>query len=363
MKLKISIFIITFLFAVVIFIYRQPQKKLAIKVDYDHAILKFPLTTLKNLRYVTDKDKRKLFEVFSAQFPIDKVSKTIESNKNRHIVLWFADHFGNISKPSLLWHKEHILAPLKSAQTTFWLIDLAAWRFLSIKERELLKCYDFQIFMEKREHEKDSKLEECPLTTDMAADLNIPHNIPSFAVLRSNNFFKWLHGLSFSIQDINPTLANLLVRKVLRSGAARFSLRELGYQPQFLNSWSENMQQNLLDIENTQIFPLLQYLEGIYYVLKIVDHCLDQNNEECNIVFLLANKEFTYYMIEGEKSPFETFRCSIESFILKLSLYQHVPKINIYFYPFSYGKGFYDQSFEEQGPAVTNKDLITLLKN
>lgn len=346
-----------------IFLMWQNTKKLAIEVAYDNAIPLLPITALKNLRYLTDADKKELFLSFSQQFPVDAVKKKIEhSTCNPEIVLWFTDHFGQISRKNILWYRQNILEPLASSQSTFWFVDLAAWRFLSVKETELLKCTDFQIFLKKQNQGNYANLAKCSLVTDKAAVLRIPNDLSSYAVLRSKDFFIWLSKLPFSIDDIDPLMVDLLIRKDLRSGSAHFSLRQLGYQPQFLDTWSKSLQQNLLDADNTQIFPLLQYLEGIYYALKIVDHCSKRGDEKCNIIFLLPNKEFTYYMVPGEESPFKTFGRTIASFILKKNSIQQVSKIKISFYPFSYGKEFYDQPYEEQGLLVSNDELITLLQ-
>lgn len=363
MKFKIYIIFIFLLITGFIFFAWQFKKKLDIEVAYDNAISTLPITTLKNLRYLTDEEKNELFQLFSRQFPVNAVKKKIgDSICNPQIVLWFTDHFGQISRKNILWYKENILEQLGLFQNTFWLIDLTAWRFLSVKEADLLKCSDFQLFLKKQEQDSLSNIVECPLITDIAAVLDIPVDISSYAILRSKDFFIWLSKLPFTIDTIDPLIADLLIRKDLRSGAARFSLRQLGYKPQFLDTWSEKLQQNLLDIDNTQLFPLLQYLEGIYYALKIVERFMQTNNDECNIVFLLPNKEFTYYMIPGEMKLFETFKRNISSFILKQNSLQLVPKIKIYFYPFNYGKGFYDQPFEELGESISNKELIDVLK-
>lgn len=362
MKFKIGVFFILLLIVGIIFLKWQQSQKLDVEIIYDSAIPALPIDVLKNLRYLSDAGKKELFQSFSQQFPVDKIVRKIESSiRNPQIVLWFTDHFGQISRKNISWYKENVLEPLQSSQSLFWLVDLAAWQLLSIKEEDLLKSVDFQAFLEKQT-QGGSNRAECSLITNEATVLKIPNDLASYAVLRSRDFFIWLNQLTFPIDMVDPLIADFLIRKDLRTGSARFSLRQLGYQPQFLNTWSESLQLNLLDADNSQIFPLLQYLEGVYYALKIVEDCSRRGEKECNIVFLLPNKEFTYYMVQGEKSPFDTFRRVITSFISKQESYQRVSTIKIYFYPFSYGSGFYDQPYEEQGVSVSNDELISLLK-
>jgi len=157
--------------------------------------------------------------------------------------------------------------------------------------------------------------------------------------------------LPVSFSQIDKTVAPNLVRTDLRAGAARFSLRELGYCPYFLDYRLIDDNKNLLDIDNTQIFPLLQYLEGIYYALQVIERCAEQGKTECNVLFLLANKEFSYYLVSGETSFFDTFRKNLSWFVGQSACKTDM-KVTIYFYPFGYGQDFYDQPYDETGPVL-----------
>jgi len=359
MKFKIILACITSLLLLFLWQY----KKVTIEIMYDNAIRSFSVRTLKNLRYNVDQDdKQKLFASFEQEFLVSSVKQKLEPINNPQIILWFTDHFGRISKGSVLWYKQYIIEPLSAYKNTFWFVDLAAWRFLSLNKEELLTCPDMQHFLEKQSQDKNAFPANCSLITDQAVQLTFPENLSWYRALRAKDFFIWLNELPFSIETIlNASTIDLLVRKDMRSKKARFSLRQLGYKPAFLDSWSNKLEQNILDADHTQIFPLLQFLEGIYYALKIIDDAAKKHNKECNIIFLLPNKEFTYYMASDQEAPFTTFKRTINSFVLKDWSLQKASQINIYFYPFSYGKDFYDQPFEQEGPDLSNDELINVL--
>jgi len=362
MKFKINIIFILACITSLTLLFLWQYKKPTIEILYDNAIKAFSVETLKSLRSMDAEKKQKLFASFEQNFLVSNLKEKIAPIHNPQIILWFADHFGRISQDNALWYKQSIIEPLRAYKPTFWFVDLAAWRLLSINEQKLLACPDAQNFLKKQSQGKNALLADCSLVNDKAAELAFPENIPWYKTLRANDFFIWLDKLPFYRESIlHASTIDLLVRKDIRCKKARFSLRQLGYQPTFLDSWSNKLEQNLLDADHTQIFPLLQFLEGVYYALTIIEDAAKKGLKECNIVFLLPNKEFTYYMAAAQEKPFATFKRTISSFVRKDSSLQKISNINIYFYPFSYGKDFYDQPFEQKGPALSNNELINLL--
>lgn len=364
MKLKIGILLAIGALACFIFLARQRcKKKSEIEIFYNPIIDLMPITTLKNLRGLDAQEKEQLFEWFAPQFAIEgAIAKIKQEVTDPQIVLWFADHKGKVPKRGALLYKNQIFNPLAAINSKFWLVDLAAWRFLSLDQMELQNCADFAACMNQSGTADFSKAGFNSLINDTASMLDTIKELQSFGVLRSSEFFAWLNQLPFTIDQIDPMLADLIIRTDLREGAARYSLHQLGYNPLFLEISSTRVGKKLVDADSTQIFPLLQYLEGIYYALRIIEDCAQKGNE-CSVVFLLPNKEFTYYMVPGESAPFETFRKNICSLLARQKSYCKIPKVKIYFYPFSYGHGFYDQPFDDSGPCIKKDELVPLLSN
>lgn len=330
------------------------QKNPTVTIAYDRNIDALPIKKLRNLRYLSDVQRKQLFHdlKFPELFNSEAVCKRItESSNNPHIILWFTDHYGRIPQTGFLWYKHEIVDRLSAIKPTFWLVDLAAWRFLSLKEKIIAQDVDFREFKGKKEQGKDLLSTECPLIKEAGSYLKEDPK-KSYRVLKAQAFFAWLLQLPFSIQDMDAHLIDRLVRNDLKEGAARFTLRNIGFKPLFLECTT------LLAQDHTQLFPLLQYLEGIYYVFCIVLDCVHQQRTGCDVIFLLPNKEFTYYANTGEL-PFTHFGKNLEWLLRKMLPASCKVKVRLFFYPCAYGNDFYDQPFEENGPFLTT-DVLQL---
>ncbi|CAN5172072.1 hypothetical protein BH09DEP1_BH09DEP1_0410 [soil metagenome] len=319
------------------------KKTISIRSDAD--INTLPLAQLKNLRYLSAQEKERLFEKLELikRFSPEKACNTIQTVNEPYVILWFADHTGNLSAQGAQWYQENVFSACTNSQ--FALVDLAAWKYFSLPLSGFEKENSADILQ--------SLLSKCDLCNTLSSFNN-------YRMLYSSDFFGWLNRLNAKIDAVIPHSSELLVRSDFRKDAMRFSLREIGYTPSFLNVWCAKLQCNLLDADQTQIFQLLQYLEGIYYALCVIDNALQENKQECTVIFLLANKEFTYYVIENESSYFQTFANDLNA----IAQQEQRPLIpaNIYFLPFGFGTSFYDQPFEYGTATIkTQKQLLEIL--
>ncbi len=330
-----------------------------VTVDYDNNINKLPISMLKNLRYLSKEEKKKLFTRIrvNGYFSIDIALKKLSdlTLKNMNIILWFTNHQGDVMYKGANWYKKNIFDAVNNA--SIWLADLTAWRFFSAKEVDLLACEDFINWKNKLNDTNNVSSYSfinsyCKIVSD---DTVVD---PKFNILRSANFFWWLSKLEGSIQSFGEDFFAMFGRKDVRKGAAHFSLKQVGYYAKFLDYKPDVFSKNLLEIDQTQLFPILQYLEGLYYACNIVEHC--KNNLDCTIVFLLPNKEFTYYMHDKE-AYFQTFKSHLELMVNALHGKEVIQRVNIYFQPFAYGQDFYDQPYDESGKKCTIEELQTLL--
>ncbi len=277
MKLKLGILLLFFISITLssfIVIKEYQAKKNPVSVFYEKNIDILPIGRLKNLRYLNEVEKKALYEKLNISdiFSIDTITASLKTISEPHIILWLTDHFGQVPAKGLEWYCKNVFSQFANRPATFWLIDLAAWRYLAIKEEQLPK-------------EKSFESQECPLFLDKS-DLftQALESVNKIKFLRASDFFCWL-----STCDLQLSLPSQLIRDDLRSGAGRFSLRQLGFNSPLLTCYAKNGRP-YTDIDNTQIFPLLQYLEALYYALTIIKE--NENKKSCNIVFLLPIATF-----------------------------------------------------------------------
>lgn len=327
------------------FLLTQKTSSFEVALGYDKALERMPLTLLKSLRQYTLEERKTLYKKlkFHQEFSIKKAIQALKIKKNLNIVLWFTDHFGNVSSSGSYWYQTAIFTPLIPLQATFWLTDLTAWRYLSTKDKELRKCTDY-IKVAQESRTKALNKAECPLLTDVSTSLFSLPLSASYQVLQANKFFFWLYTVDS--EKLTKKASSQLVRSGPRDMYARFSLRNIGYTPSFLDYSPNAQQKSFLDLDHTQVFPFLQYLEAIYYIYEIACYAVKLGQKECTVIFLLPNKEFTYYLVPEEKEFFHTFKENVKelltSFFARTSL-----KLSLYFQPFSYGEDFYDMPFKE----------------
>ena len=337
------------------------NKKVSVQVFYDANIEQLPIQRLKNLRYEDTQEKNKLFAHFTSinSFDIKNICPKLNSIPQPNIVLWFTNHKGTIPYAGLEWYKKNVFDTC-SQDATFWLTDLSAWKFFSLQQQELNACSGFLQVMEDIHNKRDMSIEQCALTNIRSPLFAQAQAFGDrYKALVAQQFFIWLSTFAEPISIMHPSPLSL-IRNDLRTNAAHFTLREIGYTVPLLNYYSCEHKKNLLDLDQTQIFSLLQYLEAIYYTLIIIDNDIAQEKQNSTIVFLLPNKEFTYYLVENEKHFFQTFTENLLWFLKKKNR-EHI-KVTLCFYPFSYGNSFYDQPYEEGGPVIkTDYELKNFL--
>ncbi len=343
-------FITLITLAIGTFLLTQKASSFEVTIHYDQAIKKMPLTLLKSLRQYTLEERKALYKTLGFQHELSskKVVEVLKTKKNPHIVLWFTDHFGNLSSSGTRWYQDTIFTQLLPFQATFWLTDLTAWRYFSTKDQKLRACPDYKKVIQESSI-KVLKKDECPLLSDVSTTLLSLPLSTSYQILQANKFFSWLYTCNFG--KVTKKASSQLIRTEPRDLYARFSLRTIGYTPSCLDYCPLTQSKNLLDFDHTQIFPFLQYLEAIYYIYEIACYAVKQKQKECTIVFLLPNKEFTYYLVPKEKEFFQTFKENLKELLTPFFARTGL-KPCIYFQPFAYGEDFYDMPFKESANTV-----------
>jgi hypothetical protein len=334
---------------------------ISVKISYNHHIDDMPIEILKNLRRLSSSEKAELYESmqFSALFTSKDACNMILELDKPHIIMWFSNHTGNVCIKGSRWYRDNIFIPLADKKDIFyWLIDLTAWRYLSLKEAELVCYTDYHIF---KNNNGTLSRDECPLVNDYARVLEGINrdSCSNKEVIRSADFFRWLLGIQ-NMCDVIGDVAEILCRGDIREGAAHFTLEEIGFAPLCLHYYVAKVENTLLQLDQTQVFPFLQYLEMLYYIYSVALFCMrTQNDDTCNIVLLIPNKEFTYYIVDGEGNVFENFRHSVEKIMkIYLPLDGKSFSIHLHILPFAYENDFYAGPFDDGDVFVDNSQYI-----
>jgi len=335
-------------------------------------------------------------------FSLDKAIARVQSLDNPQVVLWFANYFGGLPKETLRYYKKEVFNTIPNA--TFWLADLKAWGFLVVDPAQLEQNYPALVAKLRGDGQFKGKLEEgeCPLLVQASSVVNAEIPLPEskcllltrssnvlengvkatqkycplkYRPLVSNSFFRWLQTVDDEM--VLPVEVCNALRKIKRSETVKrlpSSLRSLGFRaklldrmlPAWINTEKPEMNKpavNMLDVEFYLVYPLLQYLEGIYLAACLIESKLPiQAGQEASIVFLLPNKEFVYYMIPGEATPFMYF---IEGVKRVIAQFKDRIKgtIAIRIEPFAYGDDLQDAPYRALGQRInTKKTFLNELK-
>lgn len=318
---------------------------------------------IREARSKSATEKQSLFEKTKESFPLKLAIARVNEIKNPQVILWFSNYFGGVKKAQLEWNKTNLFKTMPNA--TFWLTDLKAWGFLSVDAKQLGVIYKGLVTKLKSEGQLSEA--ECPLLTQSSSvvDNDITKS-QMYRLLASKSFFKWLLEVE-DMELINDDTCNRLCKDLPREESLPYSLAEMGFKPKLLNRslvrYAGKEKTNMLDVEFSLIYPVLQYLEGIYYATRIIESKLPiAPGEEVSVVFLLPNKEFAYYAVPDENVCFQLFKEGIEKALAKYKN-QIQGKISIFIEPFAYGDNFYDAPYYlGNKPLKKQKFLMELQK-
>lgn len=332
----------------------QPANKKSL-VSINSSVKVLPIEDLRNVRSKSSEEKAKLFELMRQTIPLSNAISSIQKLPNPQIIVWFSNYFGSVMEKTCDWYNQNIFSKLPKA--TFWLTDLKAWALLSVDKEQLRRTYAPLV----RCIEEKLPLSECPLITKSSDVLDEDINIKTkrYKLLSSKAFFNWLLRET-NTSLVTEQLCNALVKDYPRSDSLRFSLTDIGYKSTLLNKTCSKLPNNqtLLEADFSLVYPILQYLEGIYYASEILATNLKENK---SIVFLLPNKEFTYYLLPGEKEYFQNFSQGIQ--VVASNILKDNPNVTISFDPFAYGADFYDAPYKFSGARLKKTVLLEKLNS
>lgn len=318
---------------------------------------------LMHIRSMPDGEKEALFKKMPTYFPLVKAIEQVNKVDSPQVVLWFTSYFGCVSSKAFAWNKENIFKQLPKA--TFWLTDLKAWQFLSVDAEQLAK--NCPALVEKMKQGKVTP-QECPLVDKSSSDVldESVSKIGAYRLLSSQAFFKWLMSVKEK-SILSDDVANRLCKDKRRPDTLPYSLSTMGFRPALLNRTLDRYKTmntaNMLEVDFSLVYPVLQYLEGVYYAAEIIKSNAQSNSSKVpQVVFLLHNKEFAFYLVDGEKVPFQNFKESVTK-VLKQEGNPLVQAATIQFMPFAYGKGFYDAPYKLGGKRLSQKAFLTQLSD
>ncbi len=339
----------------------------------------FPIEDLRSIRAENSISEEKKVILFNKMYKLMSVNKAvnqIEEYDNPKIVLWFTNYFGSVMKSTYEWYQNNVFKKIPKAQ--FWLADLKAWALLAVNKEQLKKNYpslvkNIEAIPENKtmdgaqDMSQSEKIAvECPLITSSSTTIdNDLSQVAGYKPLISKDFFKWLLQIE-NRSLLSDDVCEQLCKESSNKDRLSFSLADIGYKPSLLNRSLKKLNgKTMLQDDVGKIYRILQYLEGIYYAKKIIEDTAEKKDKKCSIVFMLPNKEFTYYTVPQEKSLFENFKKSIEVAIQPI-----ISKMDIHirFQPFAYGEApdFSDMPYKCKGNGggrFAKTKLIKALSN
>lgn len=342
---------------------------LSSNVSHNPLINIISVEELRNVRAKSPAERKAFFQQVRDLFPLEKTIQEVNKLENPQVILWFTNYFGSVMEKTLKWYTENLFSKVSNA--TFWLTDLKAWSFLSVDKEQLKQTYGPLVNqLEQLQKAKDLgypnnlssiSLEECPLINKSSdvVDKEI-ENIGHYKLLSSKAFFTWL------LQNKQTTLVsdeicNQLCKEYPREDSLRFSLSDMGYKPELLNRIIKKTKgKTLLDVDFSLAYPILQYLEGIYYASTIAQTA-QFTNKQCSIVFMLPNKEFTYYILPEEKEYFTHFCQGVQAAVTHSITQPILANVAIRFEPFAYGDDFYDAPYKFSGSRLKKQAFLKAL--
>lgn len=339
----------------------QPQQADAL-IRANQNISLLPIEELRNVRSKSSEEKEKLFDLMRQTVPLSRAISTIKKLPNPQVIIWFSNYFGSVMEKTVDWYTQNLFSKLPNA--TFWLTDLKAWAFLSVDKEQLKKTYAalvtrIEALQTDKMNAKSLTLSECPLTSKSSdvLDEEINTKTKRFKLLSSKAFFNWLLKANDN-GIVTDQLCSALVKEYPRNESMRFSLADIGYKPAMLNKTCSKLPNNqtLVEADFSLIYPILQYLEGIYYASQVL---ATNPSESKSVVFLLPNKEFTYYLLPGQKEYFQNFSQGIQ--LVAADALKKNPQATVSFEPFTYGADFYDAPYKFNGARLKKSALLQKL--
>lgn len=385
MRLKI-LFILLYVFDTVFCMNSSQESALFVKLSKKSGNLSLAIETdatfiemvprLFSVRNMNKEKRNNLFNEFKERFSLQRQLAYIESKYyDPHIIVWFTDYFGRVGKKNIDWYKKQLFDKLPKA--TFWLVDLAAWGLLSATKSEIEKKYPNII----ETIANGEVLSEgvCPLLLHESNVVNKKINTRRFKTLSSQSFFNWLLSSDQSI--VTDRECEQMCRDEIRQGSLNCSLAQLGYRPKALNRTLKRLGgKNMLDVDFSLIYPVLQYLEMVFYIkevfsrfeandkMQMINDKMMLPNDKNSIVLLLPNKEISYFISPITHDKGETVYLKNQLNTLFNVLYKHYFKeekkvwLSVRLSPFAYGIGFYDGPYYAHGSNVKSKTLKKYIK-
>lgn len=349
------------LFILFLFFYFDLTKKHTITVDINHNLKIFideRLDKYSKINPKTTEEENILFKDMqnNSNFKIENCIEIINKKTDPNVIIWFTNYFGTVTKKNLDFNKENIFK--KSKNSKFWLTDLKAWTLLSVdkdqleenKLEESLKDNDYIPFFEK---------------SKVLSEENIK-NKNEYKILSSAEYFKWLSEIKEeNIKLTNNELSDLCKEKPNEKKLKK-SMLEMNFKSEFLSNKkldrfgkNEEISESLSNVPANQIFPILQLIEGAYYISEVVNNNKDLESENDEIIFLIPNKEFLYYTDKNNndnKISFDIFKEIVKNVLDERNIELN-KDLNITFMPFVYGEGFRDAPYKASGSRLKKLDL------
>lgn len=284
------------------------------------------VNSIETFNYSFEKPLKIVFkENLSREGLIDEISKIPKPQ----VMLWYFGVDG-LKKEGVNFYKKNLSKILNlSNEATCSLYDLTAWGAL-----------------------KNRSVEITAFNTN-ALSIN-QFQISRLACVLSCEFFGWLK------KEEDPAIVSyinnvILKREFIFKGSEDYNAGEIKVGEIFQNSCP--LINNILERDSIKSYSALQYIEGCYLVLRMVESQID--NAEINLVFALPNNENDYYQDEEKSFKKDVTALLQEKFKERLKN----KRVNLFFLAFKFGKTSIGRPNNKRPYTAGRENITTIAKS
>lgn len=279
--------------------------------------------TVNSLETLTRPIEKPLKVVFKENLSREELIEEIGKISNPQVMLWYIGVEG-LKREGVNFYKKNLSKILKlSNEASCWLYDLTAWG--ALKNRDIgVTAFNTNAVMINQ------------------------FKIPRLECIMSSDFFEWLQKEE-DLAIVSYLNEVVLQRKFIFKASEDYNPGDIKVGEIFQNTCS--MLASILEIDTIKSYSALQYIEGFYLVLRMVESQIDK--EEINLVFALPNNENDYYKDE-EKS----FKKDLTA-ILKEKFKERLrnKRVNLFFLGFAFGKSAFGKPNNKR-PYTAGREIL-----
>lgn len=267
---------------------------------------------------------------FHKNFFIKDIPYELKALANPQVVLWYIGCNG-LKKSCVDFYKEHLISPIlkNSINTTFWLLDLTAWKAFKSSNGNVKKFSSFC----KTINEFDDERIKC---------------------IKSSDIFYKMSQITNEL--ITHKLIKILKKEFIQEASKSYPKIGIKIKDVFLEN-CPSFAVDLVEKDASEAYSAFQFVEGTLIVSEIVKNLiLNKLKNYCaEIFFILPNDELKYYQDEDN-----SFREILYLMIQELceTLSTHRIELRVSFISFPFGKEIKHRPYNAPSKILRRKKFF-----